>query len=285
MSSAQSPANKDPPPPQHFYMGYNKTWKRSKTKLHMFWKCYETTKRHEKCCESLVNIRKLCWQYFFRAFCLWPCWISYDTRQSKHFFTLADPINEFRIPNSFRKRSLIASTSKCLRVFDFRKRSLIASTSKCLRVFDLLKFYLVSFCYQRWQTFFHHLQTVVRYPYLSYFENKSKRHRRVRVNLKPDCSRWVCWTVCHLTVQTWQQKWNLMWKWLDVVLWHCGAVPRARRTKKPCSVLEPSPFLPNFWSPHMRTCWFQWWELYKSVLQRWANIASLSLSLSLSHDY
>ena len=45
------------PLPPAYYVRYNKTGKRSKTKLHMFRKCYKTTKRHEKCCESLTNIR------------------------------------------------------------------------------------------------------------------------------------------------------------------------------------------------------------------------------------
>ena len=47
--------------PWAFYMGYDKTWKRSKTKLYMFRKCYETRKKFAKCCESLANIRTLCW--------------------------------------------------------------------------------------------------------------------------------------------------------------------------------------------------------------------------------
>ena len=54
--------------PQHFYVGYNETYKRFKTKLHMLQKYYETTKRQEKCCKSLVNIRWLCW--FFLIFFL-----------------------------------------------------------------------------------------------------------------------------------------------------------------------------------------------------------------------
>ena len=43
------------PPHQHFYMEYNKTWKTSNTKLKIFRKCYETTRRQGKSCESLVN--------------------------------------------------------------------------------------------------------------------------------------------------------------------------------------------------------------------------------------
>ena len=70
-------------PHEHFYMGYDKTWKRSKTKPHIFGKCYKTTKRHGKYCESLVNSRTVL-TAFVAVFCQ-PCWISHDTRHSRRF--------------------------------------------------------------------------------------------------------------------------------------------------------------------------------------------------------
>lgn len=89
------------------------------------------------------------------------------------------------------------------------------------------------------------------------------------------------YSTVHISLQNLLSRVCMMpetWKWLAVGRWHCGAAVRVMRIKKPFVRLGAFRCWPSCWRRLMKTCWFQWWGLYRNVHQRYLGLLCVPCS-------